>query len=55
MRGGAARFGFLELCDRALGAADYMALSQAFHTLFLTDVPRMSLAVRRNPQAPKLR
>ncbi len=29
VRGGAARFDFHELCDRPLGAADYLALSQA--------------------------
>lgn len=47
VQGGAARFTFMELCDKALGAADYMALAEAFHTVFLTDIPRMSLAVRR--------
>ena len=47
VHGGAARFGFMELCDKALGAADYMALAEAFHTVFLTNIPRMSLAVRR--------
>ncbi len=46
VRGGAARFDFDELCDRPLGAADYLALSQAFHTVFIDGVPRMSLAVR---------
>ena len=47
VRGGAAQFEFLELCDRPLGAADYMALAGGVHTLFLSGVPRMSLAVRR--------
>lgn len=37
-----ARFDFDELCARALGAEDYLALASAFHTLFLTGVPRMT-------------
>lgn len=33
---GAAWFSFEELCNRPLGAADYLALSTAFHTVFLS-------------------
>lgn len=44
--GGSARFTFSELCNQVLGAADYIAVAQAFHTVFLTDVPTMSLKVR---------
>lgn len=33
---GAAWFEFEELCNRPLGAADYMALSQHFHTVFIS-------------------
>lgn len=39
---GAAIFTFEELCDRPLGAADYIALAQAFHTVYVADVPEMS-------------
>lgn len=42
---GVARFAFEELCNRTLGAADYIAVAQAFHTVFLTDIPTMSLKV----------
>lgn len=41
--GGAAWFRFSELCARPLGAADYMALSQAYHTVFLEGVPALSM------------
>jgi predicted ATPase len=33
-----ALFSFQELCGQALGAADYIALAQAFATVFLADV-----------------
>mmetsp|Transcript_22206 Transcript_22206/g.56279 ORF Transcript_22206/g.56279 Transcript_22206/m.56279 type:complete len:543 (-) Transcript_22206:78-1706(-) len=39
-----ARFTFEELCARPLGAEDYLALAAAFHTLFITDIPRMTEA-----------
>jgi predicted ATPase len=44
--GGAARFTFDELCGKPLGAADYIAIAQRFHTVILTEVPAMSMAVR---------
>lgn len=37
---------FSELCDRPLGAADYLQLSQAFHTILIRDVPLMSLQIK---------
>lgn len=37
--GGMARATFAELCQRALGPNDYLALADRFHTLFLEDVP----------------
>jgi len=37
--GGAAWFGFAELCGRPLGAADYVALAGRYGALFLSDVP----------------
>ena len=44
-RGGVAQFSFEELCGRPLGAADYIALAQAYHTVFVIDIPAMSLEV----------
>ncbi|XP_043263446.1 putative ATPase N2B [Colletes gigas] len=32
---------FEELCDRPLGASDYLELSQVFHTVFIRDVPQL--------------
>jgi predicted ATPase len=37
------RFTFDELCGSAVGAADYLALSGAFHTVFLEGVPVMGM------------
>ena len=39
-------FTFKELCERALGAADYIALSQNFHHVILTGVPELTIADR---------
>ena len=38
---GVARFGFDDLCRRPLGAADYLAIAQRFHTVFVDDIPRL--------------
>lgn len=43
---GAARESFDALCNRALGAGDYLAIAETFHTLMLDDVPRMSRDMR---------
>ena len=37
--GSMARATFAELCGRALGPQDYLAIARRFHTLFLEDVP----------------
>ena len=44
---GVARFTFEELCDRPLGALDYLAIAQNFHTLILDGIPRLA-PERRN-------
>ena len=44
---GVARFSFRELCVDPLGASDYIALSQRFHTLIIDTIPVMDLD-RRN-------
>jgi len=38
---GVARFTFSELCERPLGASDYMVIAQAFHTVLVDDIPQM--------------
>ncbi len=38
---GVARFDFEELCARPLGSADYLALTETFHTLLVANVPRL--------------
>jgi cell division protein ZapE len=39
---GVARFRFAELCERALGAADYIAIATHFHTVIVADIPVMT-------------
>lgn len=43
---GVACFSFSELCERALGAADYIAVSQHFHHVVLTGIPEFTIADR---------
>ena len=38
---GVARFAFADLCERPLGAADYLAIAELYHTVVLADVPTM--------------
>ncbi len=40
--GGFLRTSFASLCAQALGAQDYLAIAQRFHTVFLEDVPTLS-------------
>ena len=39
--GGVARFSFDALCGDALGAADYLALAENFHTMLIDHIPRL--------------
>jgi cell division protein ZapE len=39
---GVARFRFGDLCERALGAADYIAIATHFHTVIISDIPLMT-------------
>jgi len=39
---GVARFDFNDLCGRPLGPADYLAVAQAFHTVLIDGIPRLS-------------
>ena len=36
-----ARFSFNDLCAKAAGAADYLAIGERFHTVFIEDVPKL--------------
>jgi cell division protein ZapE len=44
--GGVARAGFADLCDKPLGASDYLEIAQQFHTLILEGIPRMGFEQR---------
>ena len=44
---GVARFGFAELCEKPLGAGDYLAIAGRFHTVILAGVPLLG-AEKRN-------
>ena len=39
---GVARFPFMELCDRPLGALDYLHIAHAYHTVLIDGIPRLS-------------
>ena len=39
---GAAWFDFEDLCGRALGAADYLALTERYHTIIVENVPMLT-------------
>jgi cell division protein ZapE len=43
---GVARFAFPELCERPLGASDYLMVAREFHTVILDGVPAMGFANR---------
>jgi cell division protein ZapE len=39
---GVARFRFADLCEHALGAADYIAIATHFHTVIIAEIPLMT-------------
>ncbi|XP_071819348.1 AFG1-like ATPase [Apostichopus japonicus] len=41
-----ARFSFSDLCEQALGAVDYLAISREFDIVFIDQVPQMSLSMK---------
>ncbi|MEM8794224.1 MAG: cell division protein ZapE [Pseudomonadota bacterium] len=43
---GAARFTFADLCEKPLGAADYLKIAQTFHTVFLDAIPVLTAETR---------
>src|SRR5215468_1289142 len=43
---GVARFRFADLCEHALGAADYIAIATHFHTVIIGDIPAMTPDLR---------
>ncbi|PIN23983.1 putative ATPase [Handroanthus impetiginosus] len=43
---GVARFTFEYLCGQPVGAADYIAIAKSYHTVFITDIPVMSMRIR---------
>ncbi len=38
-----ARFSFDDLCRHARGAADYLIIGENFHTIFVEDVPELTM------------
>lgn len=39
-------FDFKDLCDKPMGSADYLAIGHAFHTIFIANIPRLTLQER---------
>lgn len=44
---GVARFTFADLCEKPLGASDYLAIAKKFHTVMIENIPQMGIE-RRN-------
>ncbi|CAH0521805.1 unnamed protein product [Peronospora belbahrii] len=42
VKAGACRFSFNDLCDEPLGAADYLAIAEAFSVVFVSDIPLLN-------------
>ena len=45
-RGGVARFPFATLCERPLGASDYLAIAQRYHSVVVDGIPVLAAAQR---------
>lgn len=45
--GKVARFSFAELCDKPLGASDFLAIAERYHTVFVEHIPLLD-AEKRN-------
>ncbi|CAN5135867.1 cell division protein ZapE [soil metagenome] len=43
---GVARFSFADLCEKPLGASDYLRLAHDYHTLFIDGIPMMDYGDR---------
>jgi cell division protein ZapE len=43
---GVARFGFADLCEKPLGASDYLRLARDYHTLMIDHIPMMDYGDR---------
>ncbi|WVZ61311.1 hypothetical protein U9M48_011209 [Paspalum notatum var. saurae] len=43
---GVAKFDFEYLCGRPVGAADYIAIARNYHTVFISEIPAMSMKIR---------
>ncbi|KAJ8751625.1 hypothetical protein K2173_025780 [Erythroxylum novogranatense] len=43
---GVAKFSFEYLCGQPVGAADYIAIATNYHTVFISDIPMMSMQIR---------
>uniref|UniRef100_A0A803PDR0 AFG1-like ATPase n=1 Tax=Cannabis sativa TaxID=3483 RepID=A0A803PDR0_CANSA len=43
---GVARFTFEYLCGQPVGAADYIAVAENYHTVFISNIPAMSMRIR---------
>nr|XP_018676932.1 PREDICTED: putative ATPase N2B isoform X5 [Musa acuminata subsp. malaccensis] len=43
---GIARFNFEYICGRPVGASDYIAVARHYHTVFVSDIPVMSMRIR---------
>ena len=50
-----ARFSFSQLCDDAVGAADFIAISELFDIVFLERVPQLRVENRNQVPTPLLR